>query len=270
MESNQFSIKPVSTAEMIFDIEKVFAKLEDKRIKYKSFKGDNLGTVVSSKSVSDKKVFIDTTIDDILSLDSNYKYRFLNICKDVPIIIEIRPAKKGDFRGEVNYLPPKTIHLVQSVFKNKKNIVSEELPILINSDFSARCLLSSLKNVYSEELRDSINNAIINTHIAICFAWDDYFSWKIRVKMPEWQKSVDFYIQPSNIKQVFKLRDIADGEQRRKALKHVVSAHSRKLSNGEKIEVMRYLRGKEKFTQNGYEMTIIPSKDDIATLGAKI
>lgn len=88
--------------------------------------------------------------------------------------------------------------------------------------------------------------------------------------MPEWQKSVDFYIQPSNIKQVFKLRDIADGEQRRKALKHVVSAHSRKLSNGEKIEVMRYLRGKEKFTQNGYEMTIIPSKDDIATLGGKI
>ena len=253
------------------NIDQVFNLLDDKRIDYKKFPGENLGTVIGDNMLVEKdgRIFIDTTIDDLLSLQSEYNYKFVicNSSKETPFFISIKPCKKGDFRGEVKYLPPNSIHLMQSVFSDRKRLVSEHLPMAIVNGFY-QCILDGSPKAKDFNQYD-LQTASMNTHISICFAWEQYFLWRVRVKMPEWSKSVDFNINPADIKSVFKLRDIADGEQRRKALKHIVHSHERQLKSGEKIEIMRYLRGKEKFTQNGYEITVLPSKDDIKNLDRK-
>lgn len=253
------------------NIDQIFNLLDDKRIDYKKFSGENLGVVIGDNMlVKDGSfVFTDTTIDDLLSLESEYNCKFVicNSNKETPYFISIRPCKKGDFRGEVKYIAPKSIHLMQSVFIDRKKVVSEHIPMAVVNGFY-QCILDGVPKAKDFAQYD-LQTASINTHISVCLAWEQYFLWRVRVKMPEWSKSVDFNINPADIKSVFKLRDIADGEQRRKALKHIVHSHERKLENGKKIEIMRYLRGKEKFTQNGYEITVIPSKDDTKTLEEK-
>ena len=54
-------------------------------------------------------------------------------------------------------------------------------------------------------------------------------------------------------KNLFKMRDIEDGEKRRKALKHFVKEHLRKKQRSdEKALIHRYLLGKTEFSWNGY------------------
>lgn len=267
---SKYGFEKANVKDSFMNIDQIFNLLDDKRIDYKKFSGENLGTVVGNNMLTEggNLVFTDTTLDDLLSLESEYNYRFaiFNSSKETPYFIGIKPCKKGDFRGEVKYLPPKSVHLMQSVFLDRKRLVAEHIPMASVNGFY-QSLLSGIAKVNDfNQLDDTLQIASINTHISICFAWEQYFLWRVRVKMPEWSKSVDFNINPADIKSVFKLRDIADGEQRRKALKHIVHSHERQLKSGEKIEIMRYLRGKEKFTQNGYEVTIIPSKDDIKNL----
>lgn len=274
-EYGKFSFPKADMKTSLMNIDQIFNLLDDKRIDYKKFPGDNLGVVIGDNMLArdGSLVFTDTTLDDLLSLESEYNYRFVicNPANEVPIyFISIKPCKKGDFRGEVKYLPSKSIHLTQSVFLSEKRLVSEHLPMAF-INYYYQCLLTRapvMKDL--NQLETEFITAARNTHIAICMAWEQYFLWRVRVKMPEWSKSVDFNINPADIKSVFKLRDIADGEQRRKALKHIVHSHERRLKSGEKIEIMRYLRGKEKFTQNGYEITVIPSKDDVKSLGSKL
>lgn len=259
----------------LMSIDRIFDLLDDKRIDYNKFPGENLGTVVGDNmfTAGGGCMFTDTTLDDLLSLENDYNYKFVvcNSRENMPIFfLNIKPCKKGDFRGEVKYLPPKSIHLTQSVFLNGKKLVAEHLPVTFVNGFYHIPLNGITKQNNFAQLKELLQTAITNTHISVCFAWEQYFLWRVKVKMPEWSKSIDFNINPADIKSVFKLRDIADGEQRRKALKHIVHSHERKLKSGEKIEIMRYLRGKEKFTQNGYEITVIPSKDDIKTLGDKL
>lgn len=270
----KFGLEKAYEKDALTAIDRVFNLLDDKRIDYKKFPGENLGTVIGENMLTEGNslMYNDTTLDDLLSLENDYSYKFV-ICnpnKATPFFISIKPCKKGDFRGEVKYIPPKSVHLMQSVFLDGKKVVAEQVPMAMVNGFY-QCILDGITKAKDfSELDETRQIAAENTHIAICFAWEQYFLWRVRIKMPEWSKSVDFNINPADIKSVFKLRDIADGEQRRKALKHIVHSHQRQLKSGEKIEIMRYLRGKEKFTQNGYEITVIPSKDDIKSLGDKI
>lgn len=256
------------------NVDQVFNLLDDKRIDYKKFSDENLGIYSGALSDDNHLLYMDTTPDDLLSLESDYNYKFIinnPTIKNAPLFfVGVKNCKKGDFRGEVKYLPPKAIHLVQSSFVERKTIVPEHLPMIFKNG-SYQCILSEIdQSKKSAQLDEVLNVASMNTLVAVCLAWEQYFLWRVRVKMPEWRKSVDFNINPADVKRVFKLRDIADGEQRRKALKHIVHSHERQLKSGEKIEILRYLRGKEKFTQSGYEITVIPSKDDIKTLEDKL
>lgn len=274
-DNNKYGFPKADVKKSLTNIDRVFNLLDDKRIDYKKISGENLGTVIGNNMfVEDGSHMIctDTKLDDLLSLENEYNYKFVifNPNADLPFFINIKPCKKGDFRGEVKYLPPKSVHLMQSVFLDRKRLVSEHIPMALVNGFYFPLLDGIPKAKDFNQLDDTLRNASLNTHISICFAWEQYFLWRVRVKMPEWNKSVDFNINPADIKSVFKLRDIADGEQRRKALKHIVHSHERQLKSGEKIEIMRYLRGKEKFTQNGYEVTVIPSKDDIKSLESKL
>ena len=264
-----YNLKNVKPKRFHNDIDKAFDLLDRKDINFKSFDSMNLGVFIDTDVNNDELIYIDTSIEDLLSLDPHFDFKVIRIGTDTPpFFVHIRNYKKGDFRGEVGFIPKHTLYLEQSIMPNKK-IVSERLPMYPYKN-GWRCAIKYIDNCKIPEVKQSLDIASLNVQTSILYAWEDFFKWKIRAKMPEWEKSIDFYINPSNIKQVFKMRDIKDGEQRRKALKHIVNSHERTLSNGEKIEILRYLRGKEKFSQNGYELTVIPSKDDILSTKGKI
>lgn len=62
----------------------------------------------------------------------------------------------------------------------------------------------------------------------------------------------------SQLKELFSLRDIPDGYKRRAALRHWVAKHlrSKPTNPDEKVEVRKYLRGKESFDWFGIKGTI--------------
>ena len=270
MEKSKYGLQDVKSKIYLSEIDRAFDLMDRKDINFNSFSTNNLGVYVFTKACESNMLYQDTTLDDLLSLDSKYDFKIISIRENdnIPYFVRIRNYKKGDFRGEVNYLPPKTVFLEQSCMPNRK-VRSEKLPFYLKNG-KWICGIKYIEESTSPEVQQCLNIAKENVRLNIILAWEDYFKWRIRAKMPEWDRSIDFYINPANIKKVFKLRDIKDGEQRRKALKHIVRSHERTLSNGEKIEIMRYLRGREKFSQNGYELTIIPSKDDIKTILSKI
>ena len=266
---NKYSLSNVKAKEYLYDIDKAFAFMDRKDINFKSFESSNLGVYLFTKNAENELLYQDTTYEDLLALDDNYYFKQICISEKElpPFFVSIRKCKRGEFRGD-GYVSRNAICLEQSVFTSKK-VTAEKLPFEWKNG-KLECAIKYIQYCKSPEVKKSLNIAKQNLLTSLIFAWEDYFKWKIRCKMPEWDKSIDFYINPSNIKEVFKLRDIKDGEQRRKALKHIVKSHERTLSSGEKIEIMRYLRGKEKFTQNGYEITIIPSKDDVKSIASKL
>jgi hypothetical protein len=70
---------------------------------------------------------------------------------------------------------------------------------------------------------------------------------------------------PLGSRSVFKLRDIPPGKTRRDALRHWVSAHTRKALPPNYVEtyIWPYLRGAEEFTWNGLYCRIQPSQYDL-------
>lgn len=69
------------------------------------------------------------------------------------------------------------------------------------------------------------------------------------------------------IKNIFKLRDIPPGENRRKALLHWVGEHTRrKIKKDETIDIQSYLRGKLSFTWNDMYVSIKPAITDLDKL----
>lgn len=264
---SKFNIKNTNMINMFGDLENVFQILEDSKVKWGTIKSNCLGTVMALSHTSEELIYIDTKLSDLIDLEQNYNCKVVITANDNVKLIGIRPCKKGDFRGECTYIKPRTVHLTHTALTlNGKELIEERLPIYVDDEFNYDTPIITVKDRQNKNymlMQKSMENAYMDCQIAISMGYEDYFHWKIRVKMPEWEKSIEVWINPANIKDVFKLRDIQDGEQRRKALKHIVSAHKRTLKSGETIDIMRYLRGKEKFSQNGYEMTIYPSKDDI-------
>ncbi|MBR5091264.1 MAG: hypothetical protein IK093_17705 [Ruminiclostridium sp.] len=277
IDTSKLGIKNIDGHAMFSDIDRTFDKLENTTIKWSQFKEECLGTVMATSCCANELVLTDTKLEDVISVNPEYRFRSVCVHTDNLWIGGVRPCRKGEFRGEVKWLKKDAIHLTHTVFnKNYTTFVNEHLPIyqIVNDNkiYYDTPIITERDRVNPnyQEIQNSMISAYVDTHILLCLAWEDYFQWKVRVKMPEWKKSVEIWINPANIKEVFRLRDIPDGSQRRKALKHIVSAHTRTLKSGERIEIMRYLRGKERFSQNGYELTVIPSKDDVKTLGKKV
>lgn len=75
--------------------------------------------------------------------------------------------------------------------------------------------------------------------------------------------TIAFVTDPLGAKDVFRLRDIPEGKQRRAALKNWVTEHWRKNRTGESSHKVReHLRGTQDFVWNGLKCHIEPSKYD--------
>jgi len=80
--------------------------------------------------------------------------------------------------------------------------------------------------------------------------------------------SVRFATDPTGIKELFRLRDVPDGRDKRSALMNWVSDHWRQDRKDPDVEtyVRKHLRGSNKFTWRGFEATLLPSAYDMETV----
>lgn len=89
-----------------------------------------------------------------------------------------------------------------------------------------------------------------------------YYQWMVSFRK-RGRPSILIPTDPTGIRELFRLREVPEGRERRAALKHWVSAHWRKKRDNpeDKVYVRQHLRGAETFDWLGLECTIYPSQD---------
>lgn len=101
----------------------------------------------------------------------------------------------------------------------------------------------------------------IGTALGLLYCNEFYWTAEIGY---QYKPSVKFQCTPEGSKELFRLRDIPEGKQRRTAIKHWVGGHHRTAKGGNKnIQIEKYLRGETDFTWNGLRCTIRPSPSDL-------
>lgn len=95
-----------------------------------------------------------------------------------------------------------------------------------------------------------------------------YYEWFVYIR--ETPKSVGFKIPivPESSKDVFSMRDIPEGKERRSAICNFVRQHYRSIKTDydpgqREVIVKKHLRGETKFNWRGLDVNIVPSEYDI-------
>ena len=109
---------------------------------------------------------------------------------------------------------------------------------------------------YAEEPLSSID-------MAYRTAFARRYTWQVSLGY-EGTPSILFSTDPTGVREVFRLRDLPEGKQRRQALRHWVAEHWRKRRSDPSSEthVRKHFRGVERFTWNGLRCKVIPSAYD--------
>lgn len=100
--------------------------------------------------------------------------------------------------------------------------------------------------------------------LAIAVALRQRYEWAVNIGF-EKSPSVRIVTDPTGMKELFRLREVADGRDRRDTLMTWVSDHWRKQRVDDDIEtyVRQHLRGTTKFQWRGMECEIVPAQFDI-------
>jgi hypothetical protein len=103
-----------------------------------------------------------------------------------------------------------------------------------------------------------------NGGIAIAIALRQRYEWAVNIGF-EKAPSVRIVTDPTGLKELFRLREVADGRDRRDSLMTWVSDHWRKERRDDDVEVYvrKHLRGARKFEWRGMECEIVPSQYDL-------
>ena len=145
---------------------------------------------------------------------------------------------------------------------------------LINEDGKFTTGKTIRVNMGSKWFRATGNNAHNKRYAEECTEWMQlifgymfraHYKWTVTLGYPGFPH-IKLDCTPLGAREIFRLRDVPEGKQRRAALHHWVNEHSRrkrKADSDEYIKVMDYLRGTTKFHWNGLNCEINPSPHDI-------
>lgn len=104
-------------------------------------------------------------------------------------------------------------------------------------------------------------------HIALQLSLTYYYEWSCYIKEKPDSIGIRIPIHPSSSKDVFVMRNIPEGNQRKRAIVNFVKDHYRTIKgcddNEKKILVKKHLRGELKFNWRGLEVHVTPSPYDI-------
>ena len=100
--------------------------------------------------------------------------------------------------------------------------------------------------------------------LAMGIAFSREYEWRVSLGWTG-HPSISFVTDPVGAREVFRLRDIANGQSRRSALRQWIGEHWRRTRRDDREErrVRAHLRGATQFTWNGLECRIMPSADDL-------
>ena len=96
-----------------------------------------------------------------------------------------------------------------------------------------------------------------------------YYEWFVYIREDDNGLGVKIPILPEASKEIFALRDVPRGAQRKKAICNFVSEHYRTVGEGRfseedrKVLVKKHFRGENKFNWRGLQVNIIPSEYDL-------
>lgn len=95
----------------------------------------------------------------------------------------------------------------------------------------------------------------LRAQMALGMQFTRYYQWMVGCRHGD-RPSILIPTDPTGIRDLFRLREVPEGRQRRAALKHWVSAHWRKKRDDEeaKIFVRQHLRGAETFDWLGLQV----------------
>lgn len=172
-------------------------------------------------------------------------------------LIRNRAVTAKDVRGQI--LTPRR-HLVKAqaawILESGR---ADALTTLLGSNDGVKW--TQVSNIIRTEIPDEWYSESVAVSYGMAFAEESF--WAVTLG---WigQPSVKFWTDPVGAREVFRLRDLPDGRQRRAALKHWVSEHWRqnRTDHTEQKFVREHLRGAERFVWNDFVCELAPSLDD--------
>jgi hypothetical protein len=122
--------------------------------------------------------------------------------------------------------------------------------------------------VKNEETKKMYFERVHQINLAYNFKLREYYEWFVYIRENEKSVGIKIPILPEASKEVFALRNIPEGEMRRKAICNFVRQHYRTVMSSyseEKREILvrKHLRGEDKFNWRGLEVYIIPAEYDV-------
>jgi hypothetical protein len=101
-----------------------------------------------------------------------------------------------------------------------------------------------------------------------------YYEWFVYLREDDNSIGFKIPINPESYKDVFALRELPTGQERRKAICHFVKEHVRKVRTtlpDQEIEsiVKKHIRGETKFNWRGLQVNVIPSEYDIKKVNSR-
>lgn len=159
--------------------------------------------------------------------------------------------------------------------KDARGVVSRISPFMLCTDIAAevegklataRSIESYLGGnwVHAEKEVSTKSSSFFRGNVAIAVALRQRYEWAVSIGFSN-SPSVRIVTDPTGMKDLFRLRDVPDGRNRRDALMTWVSDHWRKDRRDPDVEtyVRKHMRGSAKFDWRGMECEIMPARFDI-------
>lgn len=154
-----------------------------------------------------------------------------------------------------------------SRLENNTNIISPMPTSLKQGYFIDKKYIADNIKSWIDEPNSMYMQMIKTFHIALQLALTYDYEWSCYIKENKDSIGVRIPISPSSSKDIFQLRDLPDGKQRKSAIVNFVKEHYRNVDNSDgtdkQVLISKHLRGELKFNWRGLEVHIIPSPYDL-------
>lgn len=121
--------------------------------------------------------------------------------------------------------------------------------------------------IETKDAKDPYMVSVGLIHMALQLSLTYYYEWSCYIREDKNSIGIRIPIHPSSSKEVFIMRNIPEGAQRKKAIVNFVKDHYRTITgfNGNEREILvnKHLRGELKFNWRGLEVHVTPSAYDL-------
>lgn len=165
----------------------------------------------------------------------------------LPTFNALDTVSAKEVRGKVRHTFPRMLRLAQGVLDGRQLHV-------ITSYFGVTDENSLVDLKHRERIKpDQYKRAVLLASLQLNLEYE----WTVEIKRTGHPATLRIMTSPEGARRLLSLRDVEPGQQRRRALRHWVSEHTRRLPTGDGGErdttVSQHLRGATPFQWDDYE-----------------